>query len=220
MREIKYIVIHCTGGPQNQKLSDIQAFWAKKGWKRPGYHFMYKPDGEEIELLPVSEVANGVQNFNKDSIHLSYFGGVGPNGEIMDNRTPGQKESMEKRVRKLHISFSKAIIQGHRDFSPDKNRDGVITPDEWMKACPSFSVRQWLKEIGLFENPIITDVKKAVSTIRGGNVNIRNGAGFQHKIIGTVPTGRIAVVRYTVDQWSFVEFSGTLMGWVKSEFLK
>ncbi len=46
--------------------------------------------------------------------------------------------------------FPDAKILGHRDVSEDKNRDGIISPNEWMKACPSFSVNEWLKEIKFF----------------------------------------------------------------------
>ena len=32
-------------------------------------------------------------------------------------------------------------ILGHRDASPDKNGDGKITKNEWVKSCPCFDVR-------------------------------------------------------------------------------
>jgi hypothetical protein len=37
-------------------------------------------------------------------------------------------------------------VLGHRDFSPDLNGDGLITPNEWMKACPCFDVSKKLSE--------------------------------------------------------------------------
>jgi len=40
-------------------------------------------------------------------------------------------------------------ICGHRDFSPDLNGDGLITPDEWVKACPCFEVSDKLTEWGI-----------------------------------------------------------------------
>jgi len=36
-------------------------------------------------------------------------------------------------------------ICGHRDFSPDKDGDGVIEPWEWMKTCPGFDVADWMR---------------------------------------------------------------------------
>ena len=41
-------------------------------------------------------------------------------------------------LRKL---YPKAIIQGHRDFSPDKNHNGIIEPSEFIKDCPSFDAK-------------------------------------------------------------------------------
>ena len=55
----------------------------------------------------------------------------------IDNRTKEQKESMEKLVKSLHDDFPEAIIKGHHDF-----------PNVY-KACPSFCVETFLKEINL-----------------------------------------------------------------------
>jgi N-acetyl-anhydromuramyl-L-alanine amidase AmpD len=44
----------------------------------------------------------------------------------------------------LQSRYPKARILGHRDLSPDLNGDGKITPDEFIKACPSFDVSAWL----------------------------------------------------------------------------
>ncbi|MBB4042257.1 hypothetical protein GGR06_000016 [Bacteroides reticulotermitis] len=30
---------------------------------------------------------------------------------------------------------------GHRDLSPDLNRNGEVEPEEWIKACPCFDVQ-------------------------------------------------------------------------------
>ena len=41
----------------------------------------------------------------------------------------------------LKKKYPKAVIQGHRDFSPDLNKDGKITPNEWIKLCPCFDAK-------------------------------------------------------------------------------
>ena len=58
-------------------------------------------------------------------------------GKPVDNRTPQQKATMERLVRELKLKFPSARILGHRDFPGVK------------KACPSFDVSSWLKEIGI-----------------------------------------------------------------------
>lgn len=149
MRKIDWIVIHCTASSQMQTVRTIQQYWSSIGWKRPGYHRLIGPDGKVYKLAEYSQVTNGVRGVNANSIHIAYIGGVDSNGKPVDNRTAEQRRVMEQLVREARALFPRAKIQGHRDFSPDKNRDGIIQPHEWTKACPSFSVRQWLSEVGI-----------------------------------------------------------------------
>ena len=46
-------------------------------------------------------------------------------------------------VKSLQLAFPnvKQVI-GHRDTSPDLNGDGIISPNEYMKACPCFDVKK------------------------------------------------------------------------------
>lgn len=139
MRNIKYLVVHCTASPQAQKVSDILHYWKiALGWKSPGYHVLVEADGTPHELLPIEQPSNGVKGFNSVSIHISYIGGVDAHGKATDTRTPQQKDTIERYLRKWKAMFPKAKIQGHRDFSPDKNGNGRIDPWERIKECPSF----------------------------------------------------------------------------------
>lgn len=163
MRRIDNLVIHCTAGPQDQTVQVILDYWKHvMKWKTPGYHYLITPDGVPHNLVKIENVSNGVAGHNAHSIHISYVGGVevirSKNskgvpinilGKPIDNRTVCQLETMEVLVRRFHREFPEADIKGHRDFSRDKNRDGIITPNEWTKACPSFSVAAWLKAINL-----------------------------------------------------------------------
>ncbi|MCH5690064.1 N-acetylmuramoyl-L-alanine amidase [Niabella sp. W65] len=92
MRQIKYIVIHCTATPQTTTVKSIQNYWRNNlGWKMPGYHYIVNPNGTVISLLPIDQVSNGVAGYNSNSIHISYIGGVGAGGVPVDNRTDWQK---------------------------------------------------------------------------------------------------------------------------------
>ncbi|MBL7942765.1 MAG: N-acetylmuramoyl-L-alanine amidase [Flavobacteriales bacterium] len=151
MREIKYIVIHCTAGPQDQSTDELFARWKSKGWKNPGYHKVVDANGQFQTLAKDANICNGVEGYNSKSIHISYKGGWsgGEDGHAVDNRTPQQKKTLRLLVHHYHRKFPNAKILGHRDFSPDKDGDGVVEKPEWIKACPSFEVKDWLKEIGL-----------------------------------------------------------------------
>lgn len=138
-RQIKYLVVHCTASPQTQKVSDILAYWKNAlGWKTPGYHVLVEANGKAHELVPINTPSNGVKGYNTHSIHISYIGGVDKNGKAIDNRTPEQKETILRYLKKWKALYPKAKIQGHRDFSPDKNGNGRIDPWERIKECPSF----------------------------------------------------------------------------------
>jgi N-acetylmuramoyl-L-alanine amidase len=136
MREIKYLVLHCTATQQNSTIASIQKYWRESlGWTNPGYHYIIEPNGVITNLQPIEKIANGVAGYNTNSIHISYIGGVDPRGKALDNRTPEQKQSQVKVLLELKQKFPAAEIKGHRDFI------GVA------KACPSFEVRTWLQEI-------------------------------------------------------------------------
>ena len=144
MREIKHIVVHCTAGPQDQKTTDIKAYWARVlGWKSYGYHYLINADGTIEYITPIENPSNGVAGHNKNSIHICYKGGQGGK----DTRTDKQKETLTKLITAIKKKFPQAIICGHRDFSPDKNGDGKITPDEFIKLCPCFDAKYEYRNI-------------------------------------------------------------------------
>lgn len=214
-RNIQFIVLHCTASPQTQTKEAILNYWKSLGWKRPGYHRLIMPDGIVHELLTWDEIGNGVKGFNASSIHISYVGGVDANGRPVDNRTDLQKQRQKELIEQLSGLYPTAVIQGHRDFSPDKNRDGVIQPNEWMKACPSFSVKQWLNEIGFKAQTANVWLTTTAS------VNIRAGAGKLHAAIA--PVVRINTkVKYIgeANGWKYVQLDSGTTGWISGEFLK
>lgn len=146
-RIIKYIVIHCTAGPQTQTVEQIQNYWKSIGWKNPGYHYMIKPNGETVQLQDLSRQTNGVKGYNAHSIHVNYIGGVDAAGKPVDNRTVPQKLTMLNIIRDLKAGYPNAVVLGHRDFSTDLNGNGIIEQWEWIKYCPCFDVRDWLRSI-------------------------------------------------------------------------
>lgn len=146
MRKITHIVIHCTGASQNQTIASIKAFWKDVlKWKNVGYHRIIEADGKVTELASAETITNGVAGHNANSYHISWIGGQ--NG--IDNRTVEQQCALRSEVERAKKMFPNAKVVGHRDFSPDLNGDGIISPNEWTKQCPSFEVKKWLQEINL-----------------------------------------------------------------------
>ena len=108
---------------------------------------MVGADGTITQLLDEEGVSNGVRGYNSVLVNVAYIGGIDTEGKAVDNRTPEQKASLLKLLGMLHKKYPTATIQGHRDFSPDLNRNGIIEPNEFIKACPCFDAKKEYKNI-------------------------------------------------------------------------
>jgi len=142
---IKYIVIHCTAGFGGRAI--VENHWKKLGWKNVGYHRLIELNGQIHKLSSFENDTNGVLGYNPECIHISYVGGVDKNNPAIakDTRTEIQKQAIISCIKEAldwlklnNIDITKITILGHRDFSDDKNKNGVIDPNERIKECPSF----------------------------------------------------------------------------------
>ena len=147
MRKIEYIAVHCTAGSQNQTVEDLLSEFRRKGWKNPGYHYIVSPDGRITQLLDDSKVSNGVKGFNGVTVNVAYIGGIDANEKATDNRTDAQKKALRQLLCMLKKKYPEAVIQGHRDFSPDVNVNGVVDTWERIKECPCFDAKEEYKSI-------------------------------------------------------------------------
>lgn len=92
-------------------------------------------NNEDAQVDPW-EVTNGAKGYNNVSRHIVYAGGVAKDGKTpKDTRTGCQKKALEKYVKDFHRRFPDVRIVGHNELA--------------AKACPSFDVQKWLKEIGI-----------------------------------------------------------------------
>ncbi len=148
MRKITHIAVHCTATQQKTtSIASLKAHWSALGWKKPGYHYVVMPSGKVEQLLDESQVSNGVQGYNSCLINVAYVGGIDNNGKAVDNRTEAQKAALYFLLEQLRFRYPQAVIQGHRDFSPDLNQDGKITSNEFIKQCPCFDARAEYRNI-------------------------------------------------------------------------
>jgi N-acetylmuramoyl-L-alanine amidase len=135
MRNIKYIVVHCTATQPTATLEAIRKYWreVRKWGDTPGYHYLVKRNGFVENLLSEKKMSYGAHGHNAECVHVAYIGGIDEKGNPLDNRTNEQKQAIFDLLFSLSEKYPEAKILGHRDFP------GVT------KACPSFDVRQWLK---------------------------------------------------------------------------
>lgn len=140
MRKIKYIVLHCSATKEGQPVSvrDIDRWHRQRGFRKIGYHYVILLDGTIRKGRDISEIGAHVAGSNANSIGICYIGGLDAAGQPKDTRTEEQKAALFFLLQQLREQYPKAVICGHRDFSPDRNGNGIIEPWEWMKACPCF----------------------------------------------------------------------------------
>ena len=149
MREINLIVIHCSATREDRCFTehDLEECHRRRGFEGAGYHFYIRKDGKIITTRPVERAGAHAKGFNAHSIGICYEGGLDCNGRPKDTRTEWQKHSMRVLVRVLLKEYPGSRVCGHRDLSPDLNGNGEIEPEEWIKACPCFEVKEFCSKM-------------------------------------------------------------------------
>ena len=148
---MRYLVIHCTATPEGREVSaaEIRRWHTApppvgRGWKQVGYTDLVHLDGR-IERLADNnedanvdpwEVTNGAAGYNSVSRHIVYVGGCDNHLAPKDTRTEAQREALKRYVEDFYARFPQVRIVGHHELNPGK-------------ACPSFDVSKWLREIGI-----------------------------------------------------------------------
>lgn len=148
MQAINYLTFHCSASrpkaAQTQTAKDINAMHKARGWSGIGYHFFVRTDGTREVGRSLATVGAHVGGHNTGNIGICYAGGLDANGNAADTRTDAQKTELRKlrdELVKKYPNLSKpGRIKGHRDWSPDLDKDGVVEKHEWMKECPCFDV--------------------------------------------------------------------------------
>lgn len=149
MRKIDLIVIHCTATREDSPLSpaELDKMHRQRGFKGCGYHYYVRRDGAICTMRPVEVAGAHAKGFNANSIGIAYEGGLDAQGNPADTRTEQQKRSIRVLVRVLCEDYGIRKVVGYRDLSPDRDGDGVVEPEEWIKLCPCYDVGKELKDL-------------------------------------------------------------------------
>lgn len=144
MRKISKIIIHCAATPADLDVgaAEIRQWHTLpppkgNGWADIGYHFVIRRDGRVEDGRPLERQGAhcAAKNGNVASIGICLVGGVRRQGSKLiaeDNFTAEQWQELRRLVAAMTKRFPGIdTILGHRDLDPGK-------------ACPSFSVRDWL----------------------------------------------------------------------------
>ena len=147
MRDINLIVVHCSATTPMQDIGveDIRRWHLARGWRDVGYHKIIRRDGTIEDGRPEIQLGAHARGNNKNSLAVCMVGGVDEYGDPENNYDPIQWSSLRQVLVRWRTLYPETDILGHRDLSPDVNHDGVIDASEWIKACPCFDVKEWVK---------------------------------------------------------------------------
>ena len=142
MRTITEIVIHCTATranwmadkPVEDVVRELRRWHVEdNGWSDCGYHFVIHRDGTVGTARPVGRSGAHCRGRNKGSIGVTLCGGRGGEStdKFSDHFTPEQETTLRKLIDDLKQKYpSIRDVSAHNQWS--------------IKACPCFSVREWL----------------------------------------------------------------------------
>ena len=137
MRQINYIIIHCsaTKAGQDFRAKDIDRWHRERGWDGIGYHKVIDLDGTIEPGRSEAKPGAHCKGHNSDSIGICYIGGLDKNGKPADTRTELQKAALAGLVADYKRRFPNAKVVGHRDMH------------NVHKACPCFNAKEEYKNI-------------------------------------------------------------------------
>ncbi|WP_323764603.1 N-acetylmuramoyl-L-alanine amidase [Marinovum sp.] len=141
MRKITEIVIHAsatrpdwmTERPITDKLAEIRRWHTTdRGWSDIGYHLLIDRDGTVAAGRPLERTGAHVRGRNTGTIGICLIGGHGSakTDAFHDNFTIRQHAALKAQIAALQARFGTLRVTGHNQYA--------------AKACPGFSVPQWL----------------------------------------------------------------------------
>lgn len=139
MRKLNEIIIHCSATEEGRDFTveDIRRWHVQgNGWRDIGYHFVIYRDGTIHIGRPLEQAGAHTSGHNAYSVGICYVGGVATDRKTpKDTQTPQQREALVTLVRILKQAYGISKVSGHREYA--------------NKACPSFDVQKWRKEVGV-----------------------------------------------------------------------
>lgn len=155
MSKLKYLMLHCSATPEGRhvKAATIEG-WHKlpppngHGWNRVGYQKLFLLDGKihdfvipnNDEIVDNFEITYGAGNLNGVAFHWCYVGGLDKNMNPKNTLTDMQKENLISELKNFIAIHPDILICGHNNFA--------------AKACPSFSVANFLQDNGFDQKNI------------------------------------------------------------------
>lgn len=142
---VKSIAVHCSATRPTAIMGarEIHRMHVDRGFACIGYHYVIKREGGIERGRPEDRMGAHVEGHNRTSLGICLIGGIDADGKAVNNFTQQQFDSLRALLTSLHGKYPTAVIQGHRDYFGDTNKDGKIDRRDWLKECPCFDVKSW-----------------------------------------------------------------------------
>ena len=133
MRNLRYLVLHCSATPEGRPVTaaEIKRWHKGKGWRDIGYHFVIELSGKVVPGRRIEQAGSHVQGWNAETVGICYVGGTDLDMKPKDTLTVAQEIALENLVAALRAKYGPMELYGHNDFTD-------------TKACPSFKVSERL----------------------------------------------------------------------------
>ena len=124
MKDVLFIVVHCSSTPVSQKVTvkDIDNCHKDRHFAMIGYHWVIDQEGNILKGRDEKYAGEHVKHYNQHAIGVCYEGGLDEKGRPKDTRTPEQKAALWFLLEDLKKDYPNAKIVGHRDF-PNVHKD-------------------------------------------------------------------------------------------------
>lgn len=159
-QSLAFLFIHCSATKKSIDLSAerIARYHTKTlGWSREGYNSVIELDGT-LKVLRNFDTDNqvddnefswgvlvrndkGARILNRNAHHVCYVGGLNNNDKAEDTRTNEQLDTLTTYIKFMLSVHPNLVVAGHNQVQ--------------IKACPSFNVSKWLREIEVSEHNIL-----------------------------------------------------------------
>lgn len=146
-KSTEYVVWHCSATPPSQDIGagQIQQMHKARGFDDIGYAMVVRRDGRVEPGEDLRKRAAHVKGLNNFSVGICMIGGVDEDDNPENNFTEAQWKAAKHVYEFFTLLYPDAKHVGHRDLSPDLDGDGRVKQHEFLKACPCYSVAQWIE---------------------------------------------------------------------------
>lgn len=136
--QVIYLVVHSSNTKPRQKVNKafMERIHRMKGRLWVGYHQIIDRKGNIETGRSLDQPGAHAPGFDSKSIGICLAGGMDQEGNLVDNFTDAQKESLLQLLAVLQLKFPQALVVGHRDL-PNTST-----------TCPQFDIKQFLQESG------------------------------------------------------------------------